>query len=261
MKSIYPALLMAGVFVFLSSVHARAEKRTESVEVSPFGGYNFFENDQNLKNRALFGGRVGYNFSKHFGVETAVEFINTRVDDQTRTALTQGQFGSPMDRVDLIFYHIDAVYYFMPDSKISPFVVAGLGRAHYSPKISDGDMTTFNVGAGVKYAMTDNIGLRIDVRDYMVTEVMQDTYHTLGAMAGITFAFGGNETLTSEAQEKVVSPPFASRSEKLVAVPLSAPKVFFIDFNEIHFDFDRAVRKPEAKKILKRDIRRLKENP
>ncbi|MCX5877386.1 MAG: outer membrane beta-barrel domain-containing protein [Deltaproteobacteria bacterium] len=237
MKSIYPALLMAGVFVLFSSVHARAEIRAESFGVNPFVGCNFFENDQNLKTSSLFGGRVGYNFSKHFGIESAVEFIETRVDDKTRTDLTQAQFGSSTDGANLIFYHIDAVYHFMPDSKFTPFVVVGLDGAHYSPRILDKGMAAFNVGAGVKYAMTDNIGLMVDVRDYMVTEVMQDTYHNVGAMAGITFAFGGTEKLVPVAQEKIVSSP-------------GEPRGLVIDFDDIHFDFDRAALKPEAKKIL-----------
>ncbi|MBU4119870.1 MAG: hypothetical protein KJ555_14045, partial [Proteobacteria bacterium] len=63
------------------------------------------------------------------------------------------------------------------------------------------------------------------------------------------------------AQEKDVPPPAESRSEKVVVLPLSAPKVIFIDFDEIHFDFDRIAREPEAKKVLKKDIRVLKENP
>ncbi|MDO8723839.1 MAG: Ig-like domain-containing protein, partial [Syntrophales bacterium] len=44
---------------------------------------------------------------------------------------------------------------------------------------------------GAKYWVTDNIALRVDLRDYMVTEIMQDTYHNIGATIGITFAFGG----------------------------------------------------------------------
>lgn len=167
MKSIYPALLMAWVFVLFFSVHARAE-----------------------------------------------------------TGFMEGQFGSSMERRNLVFYHIDGVYHFMPESKFTPFVVAGLGGAHYSPRISAGGMTAFNVGAGVKYTMTDNIGLRVEVRDYMVTEVMQDTYHNVGAMAGITFAFGGgNDKPVLGAQEKLVSSPVESRG-------------IVIDFAGIHFDFD-----------------------
>ena len=198
MKLLYPALLIAGASVLFSDVNARAEMRAES---------------------------VGYNFTKHFGIETAVECIETRVDDTTRTGLTEGQFGSPMDRVNLIFYHIDAVYYFMPDSKFTPFVSAGLSGSHYSPKISTGGMAAFNVGAGVKYAMTDTVGLRVDVRDYTVTEVMQDTYRNVGAMAEITFAFGGNEKPAPAAQKKIAFSPVE-------------PKGIAIAFDDIHFDFN-----------------------
>lgn len=199
MKSIYPALLMAGACVLFFSVNARAEMRAES---------------------------VGYNFSKHFGIETAVGFIETRVDDTTRTGLTEGQFTSPMERAGLVFYHIDAVYHFMPDSRFTPFVVAGLSGAHNSPRLSVKGMSAFNVGAGLKYTMTDTIGFRVDVRDYMVTEVMQDTYHNVEAMAGITFAFGsGNEKPVPATQERFFSSPVK-------------PMGIVIGFDDIHFDFD-----------------------
>lgn len=221
MKLLYPALLIAGASVLFSDVNARAEMRAES---------------------------VGYNFTKHFGIETAVECIETRVDDTTRTGLTEGQSGSPMERVNLIFYHIDAVYHFMPDTKFTPFVSAGLGGAHYSPKISTGGTAAFNVGAGVEYAMTDTIGLWVDVRDYMATEAMQDTSHTVGGMAGITFAFDDHEKSASAVQEKFVPSPVE-------------PRGIAIAFDDIHFDFDRAARKPEAKKILRKNLRILKENP
>ncbi|MCG2822672.1 MAG: outer membrane beta-barrel protein [Desulfurivibrionaceae bacterium] len=224
-KSIYPALLMAGGFVLFSSVHARAETRAESVEVAPFGGYYSFKSDQELNNTPLFGGRSGYNFAKHFGLETAVEVVATRVDGRTRTGFTEGRSGSPMDRVNLIFYHIDAVYHFMPDSTFTPYVVAGAGGSHYSPRISTGGMAAFNVGAGVKYAMTDTVGFRLDVRDYLVTEVMQDTYRNVGAMAEITFAFGGNEKSAPVAQKKMAPLPFE-------------PKGVVIAFDDIHFDFN-----------------------
>lgn len=179
MKSIYPALLIAGACVLFFSINARAEMRAES---------------------------VGYNFTKYYGIETAAEFIETRVDDTTRTGLAEGQSGSFMDRANLIFYHIDAVYHFMPDSKFPPFVIVGLGGAHYNPMIST------------------------------------------GGMAGITFAFGDNEKSFPVAQEKIVS-------------LLAEPKDIAIAFDDIHFDFDWAALKPEAKKNLKKNLRIVKENP
>jgi len=44
-------------------------------------------------------------------------------------------------------------------------------------------------------------------------------------------------------------------------VVASQPKVIVLAFEDIHFDFDQSTLKPEAKRILKRDVRLLKENP
>lgn len=137
-------------FVFLLPLSARAEIKTGSFEVSPFVGYNIFQNEQNLKDRFIYGGRLGYNFTKHFGIEGVIESTNTRIDDKSKTGAKEGQFRSPMTDVDVTFYHLDALYHFMPDGKFNPYLVAGVGGAHYSPNISDGDMTALNYGAGAK---------------------------------------------------------------------------------------------------------------
>jgi len=148
MKTMYRAALMAAAFVLLLPLSARSEIKEGSIEVTPFGGYNFFQDKQNLKDRPVFGGRLGYNFTNRFGIEGAVEFMKSRVNDKTLTNVKEGQFASPMDSVKVTFYHVDAVYHFMPESNFTPFVVAGIGGAHYSPKNSDHDMTAFNVGVG-----------------------------------------------------------------------------------------------------------------
>jgi OOP family OmpA-OmpF porin len=292
MKAMYRAALMVAAFVLLLPLSARSEIKAGSFEVGPFGGYNFFENSQNLKNRPVFGGRVGYNFTRHFGIEVAGEFINSRVDDRARTGAKEGQFRSPMDKVDLTFYHIDAVYHFMPDGKFNPFVLAGFGGAHYSQKISTKDMAAFNVGVGAKYWLTDNIALRVDLRDYMVTEIIQETYHNVGATFGITFAFGGKakparaevakyeakpepakpepEPVTEakpepKAEEPVVIIVSEPKAEEKVIVLASEPKieekVIVLAFEDIHFDFDKSTLTKEAQVILKRNIQILKENP
>jgi OOP family OmpA-OmpF porin len=193
MKAMHRAALMVAAFVFLLPLSARSEIREGSIEVSPFVGYNFFQDKQNLKDRPVFGGRIGYNFTPHWGIEGTFEFIKSGVDDKSKTNLKEGQYGSPMDDVDLSFYHLDAVYHFMPYGKFNPFVVAGIGGAHYNPKISDHDMAAFNVGVGAKYWITEQIALRADLRDYMVTEIVQETYHNFAATVGVTLAFGGRE--------------------------------------------------------------------
>lgn len=293
MKAMYRVALMAAALVFLLPLSARSEIRAGSFEFGPFIGYNFFESSQNLKNGLMFGGRVGYNFTRHFGVEGAGEYISSRVDDTTKTGVMEGQFRSPTDKVDLTFYNINAVYHFIPDGKFNPFVLVGFGGTHYSQKISTRDMAAFNAGVGVKYSLTDNIALRLDVQDYMVTEIFQETYHNIGVSVGISFMFGGT---AKRAQAEVAkyepaaeprpqprptppppSPPKARVDEKViilasepkveekivaaVSVAKTEEKVIVLAFEDVHFDFDKSTLKPEAQAILKRNIQILKSNP
>jgi len=214
----YRAALMVAAFVFLLPLPARSEIRGGSIEVTPFGGYNWFQDKQNLKDRPVYGGRLGYNFTPHFGIEGVVEFIKTAVDDKGLTSVKEGQFGFPMDDVDLYFYHVDAVFHFMPEGKFNPFIVAGFGGAHYKPRISDHDMAAFNVGVGAKYWLTDHIALRADVRDYMVTEIIQETYHNVAATVGVTFAFGGRERPVPAQAER-----FEAKPEPVAVAPTPPP--------------------------------------
>jgi len=276
MRSMYRAALLVAVFVFLLPLSARSEIKAGSVEVGVFGGYTFFENTQNLKAGPIFGGRLGYNFTRHFGIEAAGEYIHTRVDDRSKMSMTEGQYGWPKDSVDLTFYHVDLVYHFMPDGKFNPFVLAGYGGAHYSPEISRHDMSAFNVGVGAKYWLTDNIALRVDLKDYLVTEIMQETYNNLGATIGITFAFGGKAKTEPAPVAKYEPPPpppeprveekviIVEPEEKVVAAvseTKAEEKVIILVFEDIHFDFDKSTLKPEAKTILKRNVQLLKDNP
>lgn len=267
--------MIIAVFALLLPLSARSEIRAGSFEVNPYIGYNFFESSQNLKNAPVYGGRLGYNFTKYFGVEIAGQYINTNLDDKNKTNNTEGQFGYPMDRVELYSYHIDAIVHLLPDSRITPFIVAGFGGAHYNPRISTNDMPAFNVGIGAKLALTKNIALRLDVQDYIVTEIMQETYHNIGVTFGIVFSFGGAEPATVAKSEPIVEPAPAPvveekvvvlaasepKVEEKVMVAAAEPKIVILAFEDVHFDFDKSTLKPEARDILKRNFQVLKDNP
>jgi len=271
MKSMYRAVIIIAAFVLLLPLSALSEIRAGSFEVNPYAGYNFFQSSQNLDNAPVFGGRLGYNFTRYFGVEIAGAFIRTNVDDTAKMNNTEGQFGYPMDRVDFYSYHVDAVLHLIPDGIFNPFIVAGFGGAHYSPSISNGgDMAAFNVGIGTKIWLADNIALRFDVQDYMVGEITQETYHNIGATVGIVFAFGGkakpvakNEPIAqpAPAPEKVVILASEPQVEEKVMVAAAEPKIIVLAFEDVHFDFDKSTLKPEAQTILKRNIQILKDNP
>ena len=268
--------------VFLLPLSARAEIKKGSVEISPFAGFNVFQNDQNLKDRFIYGGRVGYNITPNWGIEGSMEFVNTHVNHKSRTGAKEGQFRSPTDDVDLFFYHLDALYHFMPESKFNPYLVAGLGGVHYSPRISTQDMTAISFGAGAKYWVADNVALRIDVRDNVVSEIYQEAYHNLNATAGIVFAFGGTSSVApvvkpepapaiteqTVIKEKVVivvaeapAPKIVEKIETIAAEPKIEKKVIILAFEDVHFDFNESTLDEEAKGILRNSIRTLKENP
>jgi OOP family OmpA-OmpF porin len=288
--------MMVAALVFLLPLSAHSEIKEGSFEVGAFGGYNFFEKGQNLKDHPIYGGQLGYNFTRYFGIEGGAAFINTYVADQTITGNKEGRFISPTDRVTPTFYYLDAVYHFKPDGNFNPFVVAGIGGTHYNPAISTKDMFTFNAGIGAKFWLTDNIALRIDLKDYIVTEVFQETYNNIAATIGITFAFGGKakpaptpvakyEPVSEpkpepKPDEPVTTPPEPKVVEEKVVILVAEPKVeekieaavletkaeekvivLVLAFEDVHFDFDKSTLKPEAQVILKRNIQMLKDNP
>lgn len=186
-KKMMPVLLSA---VFLLPLAAHAEIKAGSVELSPFVGYNLFDNQHNIKDRPVFGGRIGYNFTNHFGLEGTGEFSKTRVDDKNKPWTEQGQF-TGADDVKIISYHLDLVYHFLPEEKLNPFVTAGYGASHYNPEINSKNMRLMNVGVGAKYWVAENIALRVDLSDKMTFD---EHLHNLSATAGVVFAFGGEST-------------------------------------------------------------------
>lgn len=290
MKKIFlmvPAIKTATVIfalVLLLPLSVRSEIRAGSFEVSPFAGYNFFESQQNLEDDFVFGGRFGYNFTKNFGAEIVGEFIRSSVDDKAEPWKEGGQFTSPIDDVDIIFYHLDLLYHFMPEKKFNPFIAAGYGFVNYDPEINDHDMAFVSFGIGAKYWLSDNFALRLDLRDNMI---LDETIHNLEATLGIVFAFGGKKKPAPAAVAKYEPPPEPKAvpiaepkaAEKvIVLVPMTEPKVeetvkfiaaeppvkeqiVVLAFEDIHFDFDKSTLTKEAQASLKRSIQLLKDNP
>jgi outer membrane protein OmpA-like peptidoglycan-associated protein len=71
--------------------------------------------------------------------------------------------------------------------------------------------------------------------------------------------------LIAKPQEKVVivaaEPMVEEKVVAAVAETKAEEKVVVLAFEDVHFDFDKSTLKPEAKKLLKRNIQLLKDNP
>ena len=236
--------------IMSASFPAFAEVKAGQVQISPFVGYHMFESDQNLEDSVTYGVRLGYSFTPAWAIEGAVSAVGSSVDDVSRVGAEEGQFRSPMDNVDLLLYQLDALYHFRPDQKFSPYLVGGYGVVDYDPGISDKAMSAFNFGVGAKYWVSEKLALRFDLRDHMVSEMFDHAYHNISATVGLTFAFGGK------------SEPATARA--VAATPVKAPvaaEVVVLEFEDIHFDFDKSTLTPEARRILQRSIAILRENP
>jgi OOP family OmpA-OmpF porin len=255
-KKMLPVLLAV---VFLFPLAAHAEIKAKSFELSPFIGYHFFEEDQNLEDDFVFGGRVGYNITNRFAIEGALEFINTSVDDKNQAFTTEGQFTTPITDVDMMSYHLDVLYHFMPESNFNPFLAAGYGAAHYSPKINDEKLSVISYGAGAKYWLAENIGLRADLRDNLV---LDETFHNVEATLGVIFRFGGDSEAEAApvVKHEPAAKPVKKAEKKVVATPVEQ-EIAVLRFMDVHFNFDQSALKPEAERSLDKYIKDLKENP
>ncbi len=203
--------------VFALPVAGHTEIREGSVEISPFAGFNMVEKRQNLKNAPIYGGRLGYNFTDHFGVEATGEFVQSWVDDKSAVFDREGKFTSPTDGVSVTSYHLDLLYHLISEGKFNPFVVAGYGAAIYDPKINNENMSIIDFGIGAKYWLNDTIAIRADLRDNLVFE---DKINNVQATIGIVMAFGGEN-------KKVVAISHASNTAIIEVADSTTPTVVF----------------------------------
>jgi OOP family OmpA-OmpF porin len=205
-KKMAPVVLVS---LFMLPLTAHSEIKAGSVEFSPFVGINIFENRQNLDNMPVFGGRIGYNITNRFGIEAAGEYVRSSVDDKSKKFSSEGQFTSPIDGVNITFYHLDLLYHFFPDGDFNPFIAAGYGAVNYSPKINNKNMSVINFGVGAKYWLSDMIALRVDIRDNMVFD---EQINNIQATFGAVLALGGK----SKAAPAPVDKPLDSDGDGVV---------------------------------------------
>ncbi len=212
-------LLMTGMFLFATETNSPGVQpwnRRGAFEVTPFVGYNYFEHQQNLQSFIMYGGHVGFVCSDYFDLEATLAFINTGISDKSLNTTQEGQFRSPIDQVDVMFYHIDGVFHLKQRGKCTPFFLVGIGGAIYTPEISNRDLMTINYGLGMKYWINNHVAFRFDLGNNWITEIFVDppkdqyAFINVNATVGITFAFGGKRKPVETAN--VVYVPYVTLS-------------------------------------------------
>lgn len=177
------AVLLAVVLGITSG--AAAGHRADSFMVSPFIGGYAFDSDLNLEDELTYGIGLGYNFTENLAAEAVFNYTDTELDKGASD-------------VEGYLYRLDALYHFMPENRLVPYVAAGIGAFDFDPDAGDSE-TEFsgNIGAGMKYFLNESIALRADVRD-----VMTFPENNLLYTAGLTFYLGGREKAAETAEKR-----------------------------------------------------------
>lgn len=116
---------------------------------------------------------LGYNYSANLSSYFAGSYAPERRDQDT----------------DLSTASIGALYHFMPEERLVPYVSAALGYLGIDGKdgLGDENQAQFNYGAGLKYFISENIALNTEVRHILDTS---GEPNSLMYQAGLVFFLG-----------------------------------------------------------------------
>ncbi|GFE62609.1 OmpA family protein [Geobacter sp. AOG2] len=201
------ALVVAGLMAVLATT-ASAGNKEGTFSLSPvIGGYTY-DGVQHLDTAPVVGARLGYNFTKAFGVEGLFDYAHTES--------TQSE-----NKFDMYRYGGELLYHFFPDNTLVPYVAAGYAGLNFNDYKPKG---AFDYGAGVKYFLTDNFALRGDVRHILFksggsdSKTLNNVEYTIGAY----IPFGGTAPVV-KAVEAPAAPAPAPEPPKAAEPPPAAP--------------------------------------
>lgn len=212
------AALVLAVFGLLPAM-AQAEVKSRAITLSPMLGKIMMEGDQNVDDGTAYSLGLGYNLTQAFGLEAVFTGANLE-DDQTNSS------------VDLKNYRLDALYHFMPDRALVPYVAVGAGQYDLE---KDREFMA-NYGVGLLYFIEEKIALRADVRHFAITNE-SNLDHNLVYSAGLKFQFGE----PSKPAPVVAAPA--------VAAPVAAPAPKDRDGDGVIDDLDKCPDTPKGVKV------------
>ncbi|HEY3300323.1 MAG TPA: OmpA family protein [Methylophilaceae bacterium] len=228
--------------------------------------------------------RLGKELSEHWDVQAGVSYAQSH--QATGIPGASGRFKQTL-------LGVDALYMFSRD-KLRPFLLAGVGAAQnnmdYSiPSVNtDIDTTSWmaNVGLGVQYLFSDNLGLQADVRQ-VYSRISGSTVGT-GLLSGLggsdntaigntllnlggIYRWGGAKPVVEETPAPAPAPaPVAALVEPTpepAPAPVPAPEACKPTFETVTvsaeklFGFDKSALKAEGKATLDDAAAKIIANP
>jgi OOP family OmpA-OmpF porin len=185
-----PRFAPLALAALLAASSAAAEPIGSYFYITPFGGYTIFDGDLRfpgtnpVTDDLYAGGRLGWQFNPWLGFEAAGGFTPTAEDIGTNP-------------IDVDFMHASGNIVWTPwQGRIGgPFVFGGGGAARLKPSSGgeDFDQGVAEFGGGLRFWLTDMIGLRLEARNltWIPKESSQDNLNYTIFGGGLTIALGG----------------------------------------------------------------------
>lgn len=155
--------VLIGFLCLVSTSQAR-------VELTPFTGYQFGGEVEDfttgatleLKETSNFGFILGIG-EEGSGTQTEVYFSRQKTEIEGSGAFS----AASLFDLDVDYYHIGGSAIVNETENLQPFIAASIGATHFRPEASGVSSETkfsLGIGGGVKYFVSDRVGLRAEGR-------------------------------------------------------------------------------------------------
>ena len=186
----------------------RAEADGPHLDLEPWFGYMKFAKNNNFDNETAFGGTVGFYPYRYVGIEGFLG--KTSPSTEHGTTIWADPVGiAPSVDSDILLYGFDLLVNLRPSAPVNPFVLAGWQEGKFdfdSPGAAKQYANGWQVGGGVKIALSHLLAIRAEVRDLIwkfdsppaPIPPGEDATDNLLFGGGLEFTLGGSSVKADE---------------------------------------------------------------
>ncbi len=169
--------IMLPLSICLLSAHAFAETKVGQVSIDPFVGYTVPDSKRIINDGITYGLNAEYRATANWAGQVFFNQSGTEIEGDP----TQSD-----DHYDYKKYGFNALYYFSPEAKVQPYIVAGAGNAEHE----NDNETLLNLGGGVRYFVTDAFSINGGL---LASHSADDDLDDGLASLGVAYSFGGKK--------------------------------------------------------------------
>jgi outer membrane protein OmpA-like peptidoglycan-associated protein len=180
---------------------AHAQVEGVHATITPYGGWSHFDSGSNLKDKPVYGARLGVMFGRIIGLEGTYGWIPGETNWGPTLYRPIDKSGLAAVGANVQHFGLDAMFRLPFGSKLSPYVVGGYQQISYDSDLesapeADDDISGPELGVGLIGWVQPRLALRAEVRDVMHSfdqpEAEEDARQdNIFFTVGIQYSMGG----------------------------------------------------------------------